>query len=51
MCKDNSNSTVKPNIILVQLESFINPNWITDITLNKNPVSNFESLSEKFTSG
>lgn len=48
---DNSNSTVKPNIILVQLESFINPNWITDITLNKNPVSNFESLSEKFTSG
>lgn len=48
---DNSNSTVKPNIILVQLESFINPNWITDITLNKNPVSNFESLSEEFSSG
>lgn len=35
----------------MQLESFINPNWINDITLNKNPVSNFESLSEKFTSG
>ena len=48
---DNSNSTVKPNIILVQLESFINPIWITDITLNKNPVSNFESLSEEFSSG
>lgn len=48
---DNSNSTVKPNIILVQLESFINPNWITNITLNKNPVSNFESLSEEFSSG
>ena len=48
---DNSNSTVKPNIILVQLESFINPNWITNITLNKNPVSNFESLSQEFSSG
>ena len=48
---DNSNSEIKPNIVIVQLESFINPNWITDITLNKNPVSNFESLSEEFTSG
>ena len=48
---DNSNSTIKPNIILIQLESFINPNWITDITLNKNPVSNFESLSQEFSSG
>ena len=48
---DNSNSTIKPNIILIQLESFINPNCITDITLNKNPVSNFESLSQEFSSG
>ena len=48
---DNTNSTVNPNIIIVQLESFINPNWITDITLNKNPVSNFEQLSSEFTSG
>lgn len=48
---DNSNSEIKPNIVIVQLESFINPNWITDITLNKNPVSNFEALSEEFTSG
>ena len=48
---DNSNSTIKPNIILIQLESFINPNWITDITLNKYPVSNFESLSQEFSSG
>ena len=48
---DNNNSEIKPNIVIVQLESFINPNWITDITLNKNPVSNFEALSEEFTSG
>ena len=44
-------SIIKPNIIIVQLESFINPNWITDIKLNKNPVSNLESLSNEFTSG
>ena len=57
--KDNSSikeinsdtSIIKPNIIIVQLESFINPNWITDIELNKNPVSNFEALSDDFTSG
>lgn len=48
---ENTNLTVNPNIIIVQLESFINPNWITDITLNKNPVSNFEQLSSEFTSG
>lgn len=47
----NTDSALNPNIILIQLESFINPNWITDITLNKNPVSNFETLSEEFTSG
>ena len=28
--KDNDNKLL-PNIILIQLESFINPNWITDI--------------------
>lgn len=48
--KDNDNKLL-PNIILIQLESFINPNWITDIKLNKNPVSNLESLSNEFTSG
>lgn len=48
---ENDNSSIKPNIIIIQLESFINPNWITNITLNKNPVSNFEALSENFTSG
>lgn len=48
---DSIETTIKPNIILIQLESFINPNWINDITLNKNPVSNFEKYSEEFTSG
>ena len=48
---EDINSEIKPNIVIIQLESFINPNWITDITLNKNPVSNFEKLSEEFTSG
>lgn len=48
---NSDTSIIKPNIIIVQLESFINPNWITDIELNKNPVSNFESLYYDFTSG
>lgn len=48
---NSDTSIIKPNIIIVQLESFINPNWITDIGLNKNPVSNFEALSDYFTSG
>lgn len=48
---ENSTSSVKPNIILIQLESFINPNWLTNVTFNKNPVSNFDSLSQEFTSG
>lgn len=48
---NSDTSIIKPNIIIVQLESFINPNWITDIELNKNPVSNLESLSDYFTSG
>ena len=48
---EDINSEIKPNIVIIQLESFINPNWITDITLNQNPVSNFEKLSEEFTSG
>lgn len=48
---EDTHSIVKPNIILIQLESFIDPNWITNITLNKNPVSNFEELSKNFTSG
>lgn len=48
---NSDTSIIKPNIIIVQLESFINPNWITDIKLNKNPVSNFEALSDDFTSG
>lgn len=48
---NSDTSIIKPNIIIVQLESFINPNWITDIELNKNPVSNFEALSDYFTSG
>lgn len=45
------NSKIKPNIILIQLESFINPNWITNVEFNKNPVINFDKLSKDFTSG
>ncbi|WP_300902883.1 LTA synthase family protein [uncultured Clostridium sp.] len=48
----NKNDTIiKPNIIIVQLESFINPNWITNVKFNKNPVSNLEYYSKNFSSG
>lgn len=46
-----NNITTNPNIIMIQLESFINPNWLTNVTFNENPVSNLESLSENFSSG
>lgn len=51
LSSDKNNNIIKPNIIIIQLESFINPNWLTDVTFNKNPVSNLESLSKSFSSG
>lgn len=48
---EENNITTNPNIIMIQLESFINPNWLTNVTFNENPVSNLESLSENFSSG
>lgn len=41
----------KPNIIMVQLESFFDVNLLKNYTFSKNPTPNFTKLKEEFTSG
>ncbi|MBR3966206.1 MAG: LTA synthase family protein [Clostridia bacterium] len=41
----------KPNIIIVQLESFFDVNYLKDISFSKNPVPNFTALKEKYSNG
>lgn len=48
---EDPDTLTKPNIIMIQLESFINPNWLTNVTFNENPVSNLEYYYEIFSSG
>lgn len=40
-----------PNIVMVQLESFSDPLWFNNITCSKDPIPNFRSLMEKYSSG
>ncbi|NLZ81361.1 MAG: LTA synthase family protein, partial [Clostridiales bacterium] len=40
-----------PNIIFVQLESFMDPSYVKDIAFSKDPVPTFRKLKEKYTSG
>lgn len=42
---------VMPNIIMIQLESFIDPNLIKGASFNTNPVPVFSWLKENFTAG
>lgn len=50
-----TDETVKPalcpNIIFVQLESFMDPNYFVNLSFEKDPVPNFRSLKENYTSG
>ncbi|SEW01656.1 LTA synthase family protein [[Clostridium] fimetarium] len=50
-----SNSTEKeneqPNIIFLQLESFMDPNLIKGVTFSENPVPNFEELIKNYSCG
>lgn len=39
------------NVVFVQLESFIDPSQITDLTLSEDAVPNWRRLSEEFSSG
>lgn len=41
----------QPNVIFVQLESFFDANYMKELTLEENPVPNFETLKEKYSSG
>lgn len=41
----------KPNVIFVQLESFMDPSYVKCLTFNENPIPNFTKLKEECTSG
>lgn len=44
-------TNVKPNIIMVQLESFIDPLWIKTIDFSEDPIPNFRNIFNNYTSG
>ena len=48
---DNQNTNKKPNIIMVQLESFFDPTLMNDLTFSEDPIPNFRRLSEEYSSG
>ena len=41
----------KPNIIIIQLESFFDPNGLEGLTLSGNPLPNFTKFKEEYPSG
>lgn len=41
----------RPNVVIVQLESFFDVNRLKDVTFSKNPISNFTRLMESCGSG
>ncbi|MBH1940783.1 sulfatase-like hydrolase/transferase [Mobilitalea sibirica] len=49
--KVNVNVQRKPNIIMVQLESFFDVNLLLDYSFSENPVPNFTLLKEQYSSG
>lgn len=46
-----SGQAKKPNIIIIQLESFFDPNDVVGLTMSDNPVPTFTKLKEQFPSG
>ena len=40
-----------PNIIMIQLESFFDPNLVKYLGFSKNPIPNFTSLKENYSTG
>lgn len=48
---DNTNVTKKPNIIYLQLESFIDPTEVKSVKYSKDPVPNYRKLMEAYSSG
>ena len=41
----------KPNIIFVQLESYFDVNYLSNVTFSENPVPNFTALKKKYSNG
>ena len=48
---DNTKVSKKPNIIFLQLESFIDPTMVKSVKFNKDPVPNFRKLLKNYSSG
>ena len=48
---DNTSVSNKPNIIFLQLESFIDPMLVNDVKYNKDPVPYYRKLMKEYSSG
>lgn len=48
---DNLNVAKKPNIIFLQLESFIDPTSVKTVEFNKDPIPNYRKLMQEYPSG
>lgn len=44
-------AAVKPNIIVLQLESYFDPNYLKDYTYSEDPVPNFTALKRDYSTG
>lgn len=49
--KEGKNQYFRPNIVMVQLESFIDMNTLKNVTYNENPNPEFSELRENYSSG
>lgn len=47
----SSKASKKPNVIMVQLESFFDPTTLKGVTFDKDPIPNFRNLQKGYTSG
>ena len=48
---DNTDVKKKPNIIYLQLESFIDPTEVKSVKFSKDPVPNYRKLMKEYSSG
>ena len=48
---DNTDAKKKPNIIYLQLESFIDPTEVKSVKFSKDPVPNYRKLMKEYSSG
>ncbi|MGI6205484.1 MAG: LTA synthase family protein [Anaerovoracaceae bacterium] len=49
--KSDEATTSTPNIIFLQMESFFDPTTLKGVTFSENPLPNFQSMKENYTSG